>query len=406
MKIAKIGSCRGGFPNLTILAVVVVAAALLLSPAIVRAADYRVDCTGTKSKAYPSISAALNAVPLTGLNTITVTGTCQEQVSVEYRDRLTIQGPDGGNATITWPSGGPVLRIEASRGVVLERLVVTGGGDGLVITSSSVSMSKCTIQGNTNNGLSVTKRSDLTIMDSAVRGNSEDGVNVEQSDLSVGSGVTIENNQASGVATWASTAKFISWDANKGIIIQGNGFAGVYANDRSVAQFAGQYAIRNNAYGVWMNGWSVGGVWGNPPLVGIVEENWVFGVVAHDSALGLGPAKVRHNYSGGVQAYNNATAWFGGAEITDNQGPGILADGLSKLEFDMANTVTNNAGEGIRLTHLSAGDVHQNASSPLNISGNGGAAISCDATSIVYGNLGGISPIQCKDADGGNPAKP
>src|SRR5687767_1971221 len=68
-----------------------------------------VDCSGSTPGAPTSINAALAPLSLTGPHTITVIGTCHESVSVSRRDRVTIQGPVGGTATIAGGASGPAV---------------------------------------------------------------------------------------------------------------------------------------------------------------------------------------------------------------------------------------------------------------------------------------------------------
>src|ERR1035438_136225 len=57
--------------------------------------NVNVDCSGSNPLAFPSINAALNTLSLVGPNTITVSGTCHENVALLQRDRLTIQAEAG-----------------------------------------------------------------------------------------------------------------------------------------------------------------------------------------------------------------------------------------------------------------------------------------------------------------------
>jgi hypothetical protein len=72
-----------------------------------------------------------------------------------------------------------------------------------------------------------------------------------------------------------------------------------------------------------------------------------------------------------------------------------LADGNASMQVYQVN-VSNNTAEGIRLRHLSTADFLMYPDNVNVFSGNGGAAITCDDTSMPYGDLAGISPIDCK----------
>ena len=73
---------------------------LTLLPAA-RAADVQVVCPGGGPGAFPSITAALNTLNPIDANTITVSGTCVENIFIANFERLVIQSAPGQTATIT-----------------------------------------------------------------------------------------------------------------------------------------------------------------------------------------------------------------------------------------------------------------------------------------------------------------
>ena len=133
------------------------AGVLFLLPSAVWAADVTVDCNSGGS-----ISTALIGLSFEGPNSITVTGTCHENVVIFDRERLTIQAPFGQTATIVSPDpANNVIFILRSRGIVLRRLVVTGGSFGLLIQRSEVQVNVSTIQNNSAAGVAETQQSSL-----------------------------------------------------------------------------------------------------------------------------------------------------------------------------------------------------------------------------------------------------
>ena len=94
--------------------------------------------------------------------------------------------------------------------------------------------------------------------------------------------------------------------------------------------------------------------------------------------------------------------------ISGNQGSGISAEQL--VDFGLNNTtISNNTGDGVHIRRISIGQfVTANT-----ITGNGGASVSCDTTSLVVGDLSTFSKIACSQIERtlgpprpGNPKQP
>ncbi len=75
---------------------------VLIIPGTGRAANLQVVCPGGGPGAYSSITAALNAITNNaGPNSITVSGTCTENISIRNQNDLSIQAAPGSTAVIT-----------------------------------------------------------------------------------------------------------------------------------------------------------------------------------------------------------------------------------------------------------------------------------------------------------------
>src|SRR5712692_75945 len=128
---------------------------LLLLPGMGRAANLQVVCPGGGPGAYSSITAALSALDRQGPNSITVSGTCVENIFIDKFERLTIQSAPGQTATINAadPSG-IVLATCQSTGILLSGLVFQGGSTGVLLNQgSNVNMVNSTMQQNSGDGL-------------------------------------------------------------------------------------------------------------------------------------------------------------------------------------------------------------------------------------------------------------
>ncbi len=80
--------------------------------------------------------------------------------------------------------------------------------------------------------------------------------------------------------------------------------------------------------------------------------------------------------------------------IEDNDGPGVLADVQAKVFLFFTNIQGNQEG-GLCLLHDS---VAQSREGNI-MSGNGIADAKCDSTSLLFGDLSGISDLECESAE-------
>jgi hypothetical protein len=201
--------------------------------------------------------------------------------------------------------------------------------------------------------------------------------------------------------------------------IQNNVFEGVFVNDRSSVLFRRQNSIAGNGdTGIFVLDLSRAvfnqRVVGSTVQATTIENNVFAGmVVAAQSLVRMGGQhKVRtngcnnnpscsENIVGGIFLLRNSTfRGSGGLEISNNIGPGLAAEqgvdvGLNDTKFN------NNSGDGLQIRRISIGDLL----SGNTFSGNGGASVSCDSTSLVVGDLTGITNISCKqiERDKGKP---
>ena len=111
--------------------------AVLLPSSLAFADGATVDCSGATPGAFTTITAALASLPAAGPNSISVTGTCHENVVMSGRTDLTIFG----NPTATVVPGnanGHLLAIDASQSVGIQNITFDGGRGALVNDNSRV----------------------------------------------------------------------------------------------------------------------------------------------------------------------------------------------------------------------------------------------------------------------------
>jgi hypothetical protein len=100
--------------------------------------NLKVNCGQKALGTLPTINAALKLLAPSMTNTVTVSGSCNENVQIQGFDRLTLISTTG--ATINDASGGQstVVDIEDSRHVTLQGFTINGGLDGVVCGNASV----------------------------------------------------------------------------------------------------------------------------------------------------------------------------------------------------------------------------------------------------------------------------
>lgn len=368
------------------------------------AADLSVDCDNSES-----LQAAIDSLAwVPGPNSISVTGTCTENISIDRYDHLTIAAPEGQMATIQ-PSTGRPMNITKSTDVNLYRLTLSGGGRALQVgDNSSVYMENCTIENATGAGI-YADDSHLTLYRVTSHNNGRYGLNAMGSTVIVWGGLHIENN-GMGLRLASDSYGFLQgYPAEDANVIQNNGW-GIVLNYASTLWLYCQNDILNNGnLGMQVFGGSSAviaddvdeeGNW----LVNRIEGHTDYGInVMGGSILVAGQNRIRFNGSSGIAEaagihlsdggtallqYDDVT--LPGPQITDNYGPGILLEMNASMETYGA-TISNNGGGGINLMALSAAKFWEGN----NVSGNGGGGLTCDTTSVAYGDLSGISPIQC-----------
>jgi hypothetical protein len=408
---------------------------------IVRAqTNVDVDCSGSNPQAFHSINAALNTLDLVGPNTITVTGTCQENVALLQRDRLTIQAAAGHVAAIQNAATPPgiTLYVAGSRNIVLDSLVIEGGSPALYISDSSSAtvVQNCTVENSVADGFDIDGESEVVIQNSTIKNNSGVGIFISnESQLTFGNYPTqrihITGNGSGGLAIDGSQVQL-----NFGVLtINGNAGPGISMDGGRLQLYGGDAdapgLIENNNVGLSMTGaasatlWSalrihnngstgisVGGA-SSITLISTVDSEGHNAVTTIDghSTVGLvlsgssaaqiyGPHVITKNGSasadpgsrGGISMGGSSLSIGSGTVIDSNVGPGVRLFVKSDLSmFDM--TVSNNTEQGVIETNLSGGGFY----APLTFTGNGGGSLVCDGFSVAYGDVASIAGVDCKN---------
>lgn len=359
------------------------------------AANVTVGCPGG-SGTYPSINAALAAIGVIGPSTITVTGTCNENVTLVDASAITIVAPvpggaGSGGATIIGPQDTDVFDISNSLDINLLNLEIRGNaassfGGGVSMSPSSVaSIAHCNIHDNKDFGVSVDSGSQVFLRHTMIQNNSPgDGLDV---------------------TTDSSADVFFATIQNNGLPVTGG--VGVFVQNRSGVIFRQQNSILNNGdVGVFAADLCrVNFQTGVPAFFTTIQGHGVNGIqVAAQSIVRLGGGQhvIQNNGSscpadptcGGIFGFRNSTVRLATGNVSGNQGSGIDVEQGTDLAL-LNTTISNNSGDGVHLQRISIGEFD----TPNTISGNGGASVFCDSNSLAEGDLSTFSKIECKNIE-------
>jgi len=354
----------------------------------VQAADVAVNCPNGGGGSYASITDALNAIGPVGPHTITVTGTCKENVYIYNATFITIRASAPGAAKVDATTYGDAFDLDRASGIALVNLDIRGdpqAGYGV----ASFSHSQGSVQG-------------CNIHDSA------GGVYVDSSEVVIRNS-TIQNN----IGDSFDVMNYSSADVG-GSTLQANG-SGVFIDNHASVLFRGRNSILNNgSYGFFVRDLSrLYLTSGNPANFSTIQGHNIDGItLGRQSVLVMdgGPHLIQGNGSscnppeqdcGGIFAIRNSTIRINGANISGNHGSGISV--YQGIDVALSSsTISNNSGDGVHLAQISIGDFNFMSLPGYNdniITGNGGASVFCDKTSLAVGDLSGFHKPDCKNIE-------
>ena len=280
-------------------------ALLLAAPVFsVQAALVSVDC----SKRGTTLTAAIAKLTKSVANTVTISGTCTEDVSVSGHADLTLIGNPGANITGTLtPSAGTTLNVTGGSRITVQSLTINGGpsegATGASCTDRSVCVFKnVVIQGGgpSQIGLSLQNQSSADILGATVIRNSDTGLGV------FGASTVNMKPDVAGAA---------------GPVISGNGSVGAIVQDGSFLR-TDDVRITGNGTGVLAQRGAVIKILSSSSLNGLgsVDSNAGDGVVVRASVAQVG-VNVANNGGNGVFIRQLAFATvFDGLDFSGNGG--------------------------------------------------------------------------------------
>ena len=266
------------------------AAILFMATASAQAANVTVDCN---KKA--SINSALGKLDRSVANTVTIVGTCVENVVVNSHRDLTIVTNGGGVAAdVATVSDTIPMYIQGNSRVTLRGLAMSGGGQVVYCDDRSTCiLDGVTVSGGLYGGVSAQKQSSLDIVGTtSIAGSGGNGLGVfGASSANVGANVTISGHGGSGVAV--QDGSFLRVD---GGTISGND-SGVFVDRGALAKLLGTQITSNT-----------GGS----------------GVFVRASSVQLSGATITGNSSGVFLEHLSFVAFQGGTSVSGNPGGNVI----------------------------------------------------------------------------------
>jgi len=265
----------------------------LAFPVLSYAGTLYVNCNGHRG--LTQIQKAINLLQqqeTSGPNTILVSGSCQENITIQSLDNLTLTAQNG--ASITDASGGSldVIDIFDSHRLSLNGFSINGGANGVVCADASL----CRLSGNT------------------VQTSSGYGVIVASSHATL-NGDKMQNNAARGLSI--INGGYV--DAT-GVTVQGS-FDGIVLNTRGTVTLSNSTITGNQNRGV---------------------------LAVTSSTVRLIGTNVTANGGDGVSLQQSSQAKFDSLfainTVTNNGGAGVSVDDLSFAFFAPTSVVTGNVG--------------------------------------------------------------
>ena len=339
---------------------------------------------------YPSVTAALNALPDRDGNRLDVNGVCLEQVIAGNHVNLTIEGHNGArieappsaqnqpqtlnirtsdtvtvrNLTIRGkPNVSGAVSIQTSRNVTFDNTVIENGGSegGVwIVNSFQVVLQNATIQNN-GNGIRVDGPASAVLMGhwgpnppgTAYLQNNITGVTLNSAALFSLRGDTLVRNNRVGVSGLGGSLVVCCFQDTAHPRIEDNAFYGVLMRGGDV-QIQSQLIVQHNgAHGLAFVG-TQARLWDCFVRENGTGENGGVGVLGIGGLVDIQRTEISGNASGGAIVADGGTLRLTDGEVTGNQGEGVDVETLSVVNV-FGTTIKDNQGFDVRCAPSSSG---------------------------------------------------
>ena len=330
-----------------------------------------------------TITNALRRQVVGGGLLVLVSGTCNEHVDV-FRDDVILRGNP--TATINGPTTtDDTIGMDHVRRVSLESLTITGGRNGVAVFGSSVTMHNVTIQGAAVIGVSVSYGGHAFIDGSTVKQNGSVGVSAANTSTAVVTNTTVEQNASTGLQAVRASHLRVGQDFQGGstvgpVIVRGNSGNGITINDSSAGIIIGSTIQNNVSNGMYI-------ARGSHADVGIGSFNVVSANAIKDNGAGSSGILIE---GASANIVGNTISGNGLGVQFLNGGNGRLGVRPDSTAY-IGNTITNNKLVGLQLgtgsTAVIGGNTIGGNNTAGGVGGRFGVIVSQSAANFIGQNI-------------------
>lgn len=217
--------------------------------AYAQAANVKVNCNTTG--ALSTINGALKLLDPQGPNTLTVSGSCHENVVIQSFDRLTLQAAPGASINDASNGTGEVITILDSQRITIQGFTINGGSESIICLSHSLCrLIGNTIQGSAGDSVSIS-RARAEFNGNVIQNNPGRGLTIREAGEAFTNGDTIQGNGLAGVEVLEGSFLFAN-----ATIVQNNGGAGMRIADHSTMRSIDNRVTGNVGSGIRLDGGS------------------------------------------------------------------------------------------------------------------------------------------------------
>jgi Right handed beta helix region len=319
-------------------------------------------------------------------DTIVVTGTCVEQVTVTV-DRVTLDG--GGTAVLDGGGGGVpdftldgVITVDGAQGVTITGFTVQNGpADGIAgKRGAAFVVHNTTVQDNADDGIQVADNSTAEVSNCSVLHNGERGmVAIFSSNMSLRGPVVSQNNGNAGLFVVSSNVTFIEGAVD----MNDNGAVGIFAATGGVVTTTrlGPVITTNGNAGNGIGLAFGGGLLANGGTIGAANNGGSGIDVAYGANLTLLPGTT-------VSLNTNTKAGLNVGDASQVLAIGTAATPLAMADNTMAGVAVDNSSVrimGATIDNNGGADVSLAFGARATLLNNMIGTISCDGTELLRG---------------------